>query len=276
MGDRVDLAQRKERNLVVEVVRAPTKANQSGKGLSGEGTTRDGGLEGGDECGTLDGEHHRDEDDGRHGSEDGVEVLGIKVLSDLFSTHGFLGEDTAEGGGDVGKHGRAEGEHGEGKFFHGGDGDSSDDGEEGCVDLHGEDLAQKEGVGTACHHRLGSLDDVGERHGAGTQGNHGPDVHAGMAEGNGKQRLQIIHTKLGCFAESSEPEGDEVENTGGHLDGGDGPWKGEGVECLLVVDVVTDVEEVPEAEVRGYLERFAHVGFRGFFFSDGSARGRES
>lgn len=54
------------------------------------------------------------------------------------------------------------------------------------------------------------------------------------------------------------------------MDGGDGPWVGEGVEGLLVVDVVANVEEVPEGEVGAGFEGF---GERGGLFGGGFGGG---
>ena len=56
----------------------------------GEVTGGDDILEGTEESGSLDGEHHRDQDKGGHGGQDSVKVLGIKVLSDGLSGLVFL------------------------------------------------------------------------------------------------------------------------------------------------------------------------------------------
>jgi len=62
------------------------------------------------------------------------------------------------------------------------------------------------------------------------------------------------------------------------LDGGNSPRKVKGVECLLVVDIVTDVEEVPKGKVAADSEGLHECCARVIFgFGDGgSSGGRES
>ena len=259
VGDGINLTEGEERDLVVQVVGGTAEGEERREGLVREGPALHGGLEGGEEGGALDGEHHRDQHDRGHGREDCVQVLGVEVLPDLLPAHGLLGEHAPEGRGHVREHRRGEREHGEGKLLHGRDGHPADDGEEGGVDLHRQDLAEEEGVATARHDRLGRLDDVSEGDGAGAEGDDGTDVNAGVAEGDGDQGLQLVETELGGLAQAEEPEGHEVEDARGHLDGRDGPREGEGVESLLVVDVVPDVEEVPQGEVGPHLESLLHA-----------------
>ena len=238
-----------EGDLVVGVVGGTTEGEEGGKALVGEVPGGDDVLEGTEESGTLEGEHEGDEDDGGHGGEDGIQVGSIQVLPDLLAGHGLLGQDAAGGGRDVGQHGGREGEPGEAELLHGGDADAADDGEEGQVDLGGEDLAEEEEVEEAGDDGLGGLDDVREGDGAGAEGDDGADVDAGVAKGDGEEGLEVGHAQLGGLADAEGPEGAEVRDADGHLNGGDGPGVVEDVEGLLVVDVVADVEEVPEGEV---------------------------
>ena len=66
---------------------------------------------------------------------------------------------------------------------------------------------------------------MSERNGSGTKSNHGSNVDASVAKGNGEEGLQIIHTKLGSFSDSKNPEGGKVKDTSCHLDGSNCPWE---------------------------------------------------
>mmetsp|Transcript_30194 Transcript_30194/g.61580 ORF Transcript_30194/g.61580 Transcript_30194/m.61580 type:complete len:432 (-) Transcript_30194:61-1356(-) len=259
VGDRVDLSEGQEGDLVVGVVGGTAKGEENSEALVGEVAGGDDVLEGREEAGSLHSEHGGDEDEGGHGREDRVQVLGVEVLADLLSAHGLLGKDAAGGRRDVREHRGGEGEDGEAELLHGGDGDAADDGEEGGVDQGGELLAEEEEVEEAGDDGLGRLDDVGEGDGAGAEGDDGADVDAGVAEGDGEEGLEVAARELGGLAEAEEPHGNEVQDAGGHLDGGDGPGVVQHVQGLLVVDVVPDVEQVPQGEVRADLERLHQV-----------------
>mmetsp|Transcript_53199 Transcript_53199/g.159250 ORF Transcript_53199/g.159250 Transcript_53199/m.159250 type:complete len:351 (-) Transcript_53199:145-1197(-) len=254
MGDRVDLSKGEEGDLVVGVVAGATESKEHGEGLGCEIPGLDDLLEGSEEGGAFHREHHGDENGGGHGREDGVQVLRVEVLPDLLPGHGLLGQDAAGRRGHVREHGRGEGEDGEGQLLHGGDGHATNDGEEGGVHEGGELLTEEEEVEEAGDDRLGSLDDVSEGDSAGAKGDDGSDVDTGVAESNGEEGLKIVSRELGGLAGAREPQGEEVEDAGGHLNGGDGPGVVEHVEGLLVVNVVSDVEQVPEGEVGADLE----------------------
>ena len=259
--DGVNLSEGQESDLIVCVVRSSTESQKGGEGLVGEVTGGDGALEGGEESGSLDGQHHGDQDASGHGGQDCVKVLGIEVLSDGLSGHGLLGEDTTGRRGDVGKHSRSEGKNGEGKFLHGSDGNSSNDGEKCEVHGNRKDLSKEEVVHQAGNDGLRGLDDVGKGNGSSSEGDDGTDVNTGMAKGNGEESLEVSEAQLGSLAKFEKPQRDKVKETGGHLQGSNGPWEAKDVEGLLVVDIVGNVEKVPQSEVGTDLEGFSHSGF---------------
>mmetsp|Transcript_22320 Transcript_22320/g.48478 ORF Transcript_22320/g.48478 Transcript_22320/m.48478 type:complete len:274 (+) Transcript_22320:452-1273(+) len=260
MSDGVDPTKSQECHFIVKVVGSTSKKQKSGQTLVCERSTCNSCLEGGDESSSFGCQHHGNKNEGGHGSEDGVQVLCVEVLSNLLSTHGLLGQDSTKRRGDVGKHGSGEGEVCEGEFFHGGDTDSSDDGEEGRVDLEWEGFSKEESVGSACDDGFGGLDDVCEGDGSGSKGNDGSNVNSSVAKGDGEESLQVVHAEFRSLAKTKSPKGSKVEDTSGHLDGGNSPWESEGVESLLVVDVVSNVEEVPESEVASSFEGVSKVG----------------
>lgn len=274
--DRVDLSEGQEGNLVVGVVGGTSKSEKDGEGLVGEVTGGDDILEGTEESGSLDGEHHRDQDKGGHGGQDSVKVLGIKVLSDGLSGHGLLGKNSTGRRGDVGKHGRGKSKEGEGKFLHGSNGNSSNDREKSHVNRQRKNLSQEEVVHQAGDNRFRGLDNVGEGDGSGSEGDDGTDVDTSVAKGNREESLEVGHAQLRSLAKLEKPHRDEVQDTGGHLDGGDGPWVAEDVEGLLVVDIVGNVEKVPQGEVGTDLKSLGQTTSGGISILGSSGRHLES
>ncbi|KAL7521955.1 hypothetical protein ACHAWX_006657 [Stephanocyclus meneghinianus] len=214
----IHLAKGQKCHLVIQVVRRSTQKEKGRKRLVREGSRRDGIFECSDKSRSLQREHHGNEDESAHGREDGVQILGIQVLPDFLSRHGLFGEDATKTAG------------------------------------YGEDFSEEECIGGAGNDGLGGLDNVSEGNGTGAESDDGSHVDAGVAESNGEEGLEIGTREFGGLAQSESPEGGKVEDARGHLDSGDGPWKVEGVESLFVVDVVSDVEEVPEGEVGSCLE----------------------
>ena len=90
--------------------------------------------------------------------------------------------------------------------------------------------------------------------------NHRTNVHSCVAQRNRKQRLQIALAELGCRADPSRPQRNEVGKPGGHLDRRNRPRVCNRVQRLLVVDVVAYVEEIPEGEVGAGLDGVFHGG----------------
>mmetsp|Transcript_23726 Transcript_23726/g.51870 ORF Transcript_23726/g.51870 Transcript_23726/m.51870 type:complete len:97 (-) Transcript_23726:333-623(-) len=82
-----------------------------------------------------------------------------------------------------------------------------------------------------------------------------------VAKSDGEKSLQLREIQLGGLAESKNPHGDEVEDTGGHLKGGNSPWVLEDVKGLLIVDIVSNVKKVPKRKVGTDLECFSQTGF---------------
>ena len=256
MCDRVDLSEGQEGNLVVGVVRSTSKSEKDGEGLVGEVTGSDDILEGTEESGSLNGQHHRDQDKSGHGGQDSVKVLCVKVLADGLSGHGLLGKNSTGRRGDVGKHGRGKSKEGEGKFLHGSNGNSSNDREKSHVNRQRKNLSQEEVVHQAGDNRFRGLDNVGEGNGSGSEGDNGTDVDTGVAKGNREESLEVGHAQLRGLAKLEKPHRNEVQDTGSHLDGGDGPWVAKDVKGLLVVDIVGNVEKVPQREVGTDLKSF--------------------
>ena len=258
--DGVDLSEGQEGDFIVGVVRGTTETEKHGQGLVGEITGGDGVLEGGEEPGALDGQHHGDQNEGGHGGQDSVEVLRVEVLTDALSGHGLFREDTTGRGRNVGKHGRGERKDGERKFLHGSDGNSSNDWKERHVNGQRKNLSQKEVVHEASDNGFRGLDDVGKRNSSGSEGDNGTNVNTGVAKRDGEQSLEVGETELGGLAKFEKPHGNKVEDTGSHLQCGDSPWEAKDIESLLVVDIVRNVEKVPKSEVGTDLESFSQSG----------------
>mmetsp|Transcript_6939 Transcript_6939/g.9056 ORF Transcript_6939/g.9056 Transcript_6939/m.9056 type:complete len:309 (+) Transcript_6939:319-1245(+) len=278
MGDGVDLSEGKEGNFIVGVVGGTTESKEHGKRLVGVVTSSDKTLEGLEESSSFHGKHHRDEEKSGHGGKHSVKVLGIKVLSNLLSGHGLLGKNTTGSRGNVGKHGRSKSKHCKGKFLHGSDGNSTDDGEESHVNLDGKDLSEEKSVESASDNGFRGLDNVGKGDGSSTKGNDGTNMDTGVAKSNGKKGLKLRSIELGGLTGTSEPHRNEVKDTGGHLDGGNGPGEVKDIQGLLVVDIVSDVEKVPESKVHSNGKSFLETS-RGRFFSSnflGSSGSRKS
>ena len=269
VGHRVDLSEGKEGDLIVGIIRSATKSEQSSKALLGEVSSGDSHIHSLEAASSLNAKGEWDEDHGGHESEDGVKVLGVEVLSDLLSGHGLLRKNTTGGRRDVGEHGRGKGQDSKGKFLHGCDSNSSDDGKQCKVNRKRQDLSKKEGVQSTSDNRLGCLDDVSKRDGTSSEGDDSTNVNTSVAKGNRDEGLDLRGVEFGGFADSQKPERNEVSNTGGHLHGGNGPWVGEGVQRLLVVDIVSNVEKVPQSEVRGNLKSVLEASSLGFFSRNG-------
>ena len=273
MRDGVDLSEGQESNLVVSVVRGTTETQECGQRFVGEVTGGNGGLEGSEESSSFNSQHSRDQDESRHGGQDGVKVLRIEVLTDGLSGHGLLGKNTTGRRGNVGKHGRSEGKDGEGKFLHGGNGNSSNDGKKCQVHRKRKNLSQEEVVHQTGNNGFRGLDNVGEGNGSSSEGNDGTDMDTSVAKGDGEKSLHLREIQLGGLAESKKPHGDEVEDTGGHLEGSNSPWVLEDIKGLLIVDIVSNVEKVPKGKVGTDLECFSETGFSiGFGGSLGSGK----
>ena len=65
---------------------------------------------------------------------------------------------------------------------------------------------------------------MGEGDGSGSEGDDGTDVDTSVAKSNREESLEVGHAQLRSLAKLEKPHRDEVQDTGGHLDGGDGPW----------------------------------------------------
>jgi hypothetical protein len=84
-----------------------------------------------------------------------------------------------------------------------------------------------------------------------------------VAKGNREKFLHIGETQLRSLAKSEKPQWHKIEETGGHLQGGNCPWEAEDIKGLLIVDIVGNVEKVPQGKVGTNLESFSQSGFLG-------------
>mmetsp|Transcript_1829 Transcript_1829/g.2738 ORF Transcript_1829/g.2738 Transcript_1829/m.2738 type:complete len:327 (+) Transcript_1829:137-1117(+) len=264
VSDGVDLSERKESNLIISIVASTSKSEEGGKTLVGEVSGRDNALEGRDECSSLNGKHQGDEDASRHGCENSVKILSIEVLSDLLSTHGLLGKNSTCGRRHVREHGRSKCENGERKLFHGCNSNSSNNREKGEVHRKGKDLSEEEGIESTSHNGLGCLDNVSKGNGSGSKGDDCSNVYSSVAKGDGEKSLKVTHTELRRLTDSKKPHGHEVGNSSGHLESGDGPWERQGIQGLLVVNVVSDVKQIPEGKVNSSLHSLSQSISSGF------------
>ncbi len=90
---------------------------------------------------------------------------------------------------------------------------------------------------------------MGEGNGSSSEGDDGTDVDTGVAKSDGEKSLEVGHAQLRSLAKLEKPHRNKVQDTCGHLDGGNGPWVSKGIKGLLVVDIVGNVEKVPQGEV---------------------------
>mmetsp|Transcript_611 Transcript_611/g.864 ORF Transcript_611/g.864 Transcript_611/m.864 type:complete len:309 (+) Transcript_611:271-1197(+) len=266
MSNRVDLSECKEGNFVVSVVCSTTKSKEDSKGLVGVVTCANKVLESTEESSSFHGKHKRNENKSRHSGKNSVKVLGIKVLSNLLSGHGLLRKHTTGCRGNIGKHGRSKSKEGEGKFLHGSNGNSTDDRKKGHVNLNGKDLSKEKSIEGTSDNRFRGLDNVGKRDGSSTKSDNSTNVDTSVAESNGEKGLELRSVELGGLTGTGEPQRKEVEDTGGHLNGSNGPGEVKNVQCLLVVDIVSNVEKVPESKVHTNGKGF-HETTSGRFFS---------
>mmetsp|Transcript_28086 Transcript_28086/g.74280 ORF Transcript_28086/g.74280 Transcript_28086/m.74280 type:complete len:623 (-) Transcript_28086:10-1878(-) len=239
------------RELVHEEVEAgdAQQADQLGRRHARLHGRRPGGGDGEEASG--EGQRHGGQDQSGDKGEDGelVGLLRDRVLAHVADAAGLGGEDVARGEGDVGEHRRREAEHREGQLRGGGHGDAQEHRQERGVDHGVEDLAEEERGGHRVDGRLQGLHDVGEGHGAGPEGRDGGHLPEGEAHADGRQLEHVVLRHARRRAEAGAPHEEGDGNARGQLDPRDGPGGAEDVQEDLVLDVVLDVEEVPEADV---------------------------
>jgi hypothetical protein len=102
---------------------------------------------------------------------------------------------------------------------------------------------------------------MGKGNRSSSESDNGTNVNTGVAKSNWEKSLEFRETQLGSLTKPKKPHRDKVQDTSGHLDGGDGPWEVEDIEGLLIVDIVGNVEKVPQGKVGTDLESFCHSGF---------------
>ena len=96
---------------------------------------------------------------------------------------------------------------------------------------------------------------MGEGDGAGPKGNDRTDVGHGVHEGDRQEILHILYRQLRGFADAECPQGEDIQQAKGKLDEANGPGEREHVQGLLVVDVVANVEQIPQEEERANFKR---------------------
>ena len=208
VGDGGEAVEGEEGGLVVEVEGEAGEQGELHDVLAGAGL--DHGIVDGDGVLRVEGEDEGDGEDQGHDGDDGVGVLGAKSLRPGLA-HYAIRDDVLEGGGLVGGGGSDEGSPGEGELLEGGETDTTDDGEEGGVDHGVVDVLQEEGVGGSCEHGLTGLNDLTERDGTSSEGEHGEGVGEGSPETNGRDLLPVFSSHLGSLAETSGPYNRSIE-----------------------------------------------------------------
>mmetsp|Transcript_18173 Transcript_18173/g.38513 ORF Transcript_18173/g.38513 Transcript_18173/m.38513 type:complete len:386 (+) Transcript_18173:329-1486(+) len=248
VGHRVDAAEREEGDLVVEVVEGAREERLLPEVPEGEALVEGGGDGGHDGGGRLeherDGHHRNEREDGQHAVEVGL----AHVLTDAVAAHRLLREDASEGGGEVGAHRRDESEPGEGELLERCERDAADDGQQrevGDGRVEGAEEQRREGGGDD---RLRRLDDVREGDGACAEGDDGANVRAQVAERDRDERLHVLGRELGRLTDAGEPEREAIRDAHEELQGGHRVRDRQRVQRLLVVDVVPNVEEIPEGK----------------------------
>mmetsp|Transcript_18623 Transcript_18623/g.29157 ORF Transcript_18623/g.29157 Transcript_18623/m.29157 type:complete len:362 (+) Transcript_18623:342-1427(+) len=259
VGDGVHAVQCQEGHLVVRVVVESGEEHPEGKGLPGEAGGGDGSVPGGLEARALNGQG----DGGEHGAgnqgQHGVQVGGIHVLAHRGGAHALLGKDAAQGARNVGGHGPAEGRPGEGELLEGGQSHTHNHRDQGGVHLPGKKLAQEDSTEKGSEQGLSSLHNVGEGHSPSAQGDDCRHMGQGVHGADGEEGFDVLHGELRGLSDAKEPHGHEEENAGHHLHGCHSPGCWDSVEGFLVVDVIPNVQSVPQTEVHTNLQSGLHV-----------------
>mmetsp|Transcript_26458 Transcript_26458/g.63164 ORF Transcript_26458/g.63164 Transcript_26458/m.63164 type:complete len:295 (+) Transcript_26458:477-1361(+) len=201
--------------------------------------------------------HHR-----RADLEDG-EGVGPVELGDpaveLLPGHHALAKHTTEGEAHVGDHRRHELHHVEGELRRGRVGHAAHHRDEGRVHHGVRPLAGHEAGEHGGEGRLEGLEDVGEAEGAGAERHVAADVAGRVQRHLGGELLDLGGGEDGRLLDLECPLHRHPRDANSDAREGLEPRHVEGVERLLVGDVVEDVEEIPEAEVGSGLEGPRHL-----------------
>mmetsp|Transcript_1791 Transcript_1791/g.4583 ORF Transcript_1791/g.4583 Transcript_1791/m.4583 type:complete len:361 (+) Transcript_1791:167-1249(+) len=258
--DRVHVVQAEEGDLVVQVVgeaRDEARVDEVLGGVASRKCRVPACLELG---GALGDERDGGEADDRHDGEHRVQIGRAHVLT-LGLLHRHLGEDRAQREGGVREHRRAEREPAEAQLGERRDGHTADDGHEREVHGDGEEGLEEDGRHHGGEERLGGLDDVRERNRARAERDHRRQVADRVHARDRCERLHLLRGELGCWPHG-RPERQQVQQADGELEHSHGVREGEGVEDLLVGDVVDDVERIPHGEEHANLERLHQAAAR--------------
>merc|ERR1719230_1205657 len=163
-----------------------------------------------------------------------------------------------QGGREIGAHGSDESNPCEGEFFQRGKCHSTDDWKQREIRLPRRERAKHHRRKRGGDDRLGCLDNMCERNSTSPQRDDGSNVCAEMAKRNGNERLDVVHGEFRCFTKPCYPEREAVRDANKQLQCSHCVWNGQCVERLLVIDVVSNVEEVPEGEEAASNQRLDH------------------
>mmetsp|Transcript_16485 Transcript_16485/g.37639 ORF Transcript_16485/g.37639 Transcript_16485/m.37639 type:complete len:215 (+) Transcript_16485:412-1056(+) len=204
----------------------------------------------------LDGD---DEGDGEKGSSDlkdaeGVGAIKLGDLTDRAIAHGLLAEDGAEGEGDVGDHSRDKLKHVEVDLRGGRVRNSSHDRDESRVDERMLPLAVDEPTEDGGEGGLARLKNVCKAQRSSSERNVASDVSGSVQAALLDDAGEKFVVDLGRVPHTEGPDKGDVGDTDTDASKRLEPWQVQGVECLLVGNIVEDVEEVPEAKVRSSLD----------------------
>mmetsp|Transcript_21690 Transcript_21690/g.47039 ORF Transcript_21690/g.47039 Transcript_21690/m.47039 type:complete len:394 (+) Transcript_21690:1515-2696(+) len=249
--DRRDVVEGEEGHLVVQVVE-----ERRGHGLHAQGLGQAGGLDArqhGPDLLALQHEGHWEAHAGCQDGHDGVEVGGVHVLA-LRLAHALLAHDASGGRGHVGDHGRAEAQPGERQLRQGGHRDSTHHGEQREVDGDGHEGLEEHRGQQGRHGGLGGLHNVREAHRPGTERHHCTKMRKRVQHRNGEQGLHLTGRQLGRFAHAQRPDRQHVCQAHKQLQKRKRVGQlGNHVQDLLVVNVVPNVQRIPQSKQKAKL-----------------------
>jgi len=231
-------------------------------------------------------QHSRDGADQGEDVHHGVGVLGAEGLGPWLA-HDALGDDVLEGGSLVRERRGNQGGPGEGQLLEGGKADTTDDGDQGSVDHGVVNVLQEDSVGGGGEDGLSGLDDLPKGDSSSAQSKDTEGVGQGSPQTHGEEFLPVVSGEVGLRAETGDPGGQHEKSTDKELSSREGPVSvgvavsvlAEGDASLLVVDVVVNVAQIPDSQVKQKLGVLVPdsgnktLGLGGLGSDDGDFRG---
>mmetsp|Transcript_55419 Transcript_55419/g.121263 ORF Transcript_55419/g.121263 Transcript_55419/m.121263 type:complete len:334 (+) Transcript_55419:84-1085(+) len=255
----VQLAQRKEGNLVVHVV---VESAEDHLPHEVHAARRKGHLEALDHgCGSLDGEADGDQHESGHDGQNRESVAGVHVLTDVSFHHLFA----VHGSGcraQVGAHSSSKAQPVKRELRCACQTNTANDGQERCIDLPWHHLTQEGEIQEGGHHRLRGFHNMSERHCASKEGDHSTNVSGQVAQRCRCQGDCLRDRKLWSLADAQEPERNKDQPSEAHLPHCASPGEWVGDQSLLVVDIVSNVKNVPHGDVDNNT-KFVHKALLG-------------